>query len=127
MKRIRILILILTLVLSIGTTLAGDKGKEMTVEGELVSAKCYLRGGQTGNDHMGMKNCGTMCVKDGNPVGLLTAKGKYYPLVLPASQIADHVGHTMRATGMMKAGSMVPAMVEVKEGDSWTKVEVDLT
>jgi hypothetical protein len=57
----RILTLIFTLVLSVGTALAGDKGEEVTIEGELVSSKCYLRGGQTGNDHMGEKNCGTLC------------------------------------------------------------------
>lgn len=127
MKRTATLTLALVLIASVGTALAGGEGGKTTIEGELVSAKCYLRTGLTGNDHMGMENCGTMCAKDGNPVGLLTTKGKYYPLVVPSPQIADHIGDTMRATGTMKAGSMVPDKLEVKEGDSWKAVEVDLT
>ncbi len=50
-------------------------GQQVTVEGELVSAKCYLRADLTGNDHLGMEGCGTACVRSGNPVGLLTAEG----------------------------------------------------
>ena len=64
-------------------------GQQVTVEGELVSAKCYLRADLTGNDHLGMEGCGTACVRSGNPVGLLTAEGTYYTLVVPALEIAD--------------------------------------
>ena len=55
-------------------------GQQVSVDGELVSAKCYLREGLTGNDHLGMKDCGTACAKSGNPVGLLTSEGRYYTL-----------------------------------------------
>lgn len=127
MKRPMILSVAFVLVVSVVPALPGQEAKQATIEGELVSSKCYLRAGLTGNDHMGMENCGTMCAKAGNPVGLLTTKGKYYPLVVPSPQMADHVGDTMRATGTMKAGSMVPDKLEVKEGDSWKPVEVDLT
>ncbi len=34
-------------------------GQQVTFEGELVSAKCYLRADLTGNDHLGMTGCGT--------------------------------------------------------------------
>ncbi len=116
--------LVLVSVFLLGSTLTGQ---EKTIEGELVSAKCYLRAGQTGNDHMGMKDCGTACVKSGNPVGLLTADGKYYTLVIPAPEIVDHIGHTLRASGTIKSGSLVPDKLEMKEGDSWKEVKIDLT
>ncbi len=102
-------------------------GQQVTVEGELVSAKCYLREGLTGNEHLGMKDCGTTCVKSGNPVGLLTAEGTYYTLVVPAPEIADHIGRTLRARGTINAGSVVPDQLEMQEGDSWEAVEIDLT
>ena len=102
-------------------------GQQVSVEGELVSAKCYLREGLTGNDHLGMKNCGTACAKSGNPVGLLTSEGRYYTLVIPSPEIADHVGRRLRASGTIKSGSILPNKLEMEEGDSWKVVEIDLT
>ncbi len=107
--------------------LASGEGESKTVEGTLVSAKCYLVAGLTDNDHKGMKGCGTACVKAGNPVGLLTADGKYYTLVMPALQIADHVGHTLRVSGTAKLGSMIPKKLEMKKGDAWKEIDIDLT
>ncbi len=127
MKRATILTLALVLAAGVSTALAGGEGEGKTIEGKLVSAKCYLRAGFTGNDHAGMKGCGTACIKSGNPVGLLTADGKYYTLVIPAPEIADHIGHTHRASGTIKSGSLVPDKLEMKEGDSWKEVKVDLT
>ncbi len=102
-------------------------GQQVTVEGELVSAKCYLRADLTGNDHLGMKDCGTACVRSGNPVGLLTPEGTYYTLVIPAPEVADHIGRRLRASGIIKAGSLVPDKLEMQEGDSWEEVAIDLT
>ena len=101
-------------------------GQQVTVEGELVSAKCYLRADLTGNDHLEMEGCGTACVRSGNPVGLLTAEGMHYTLVIPAPEIADYIGRTLRARGTIKAGSVVPDQLEMQEGASWEAVEIDL-
>lgn len=127
MKRATILTLALVLAAGISTAQSISEVEGKTIEGELVSAKCYLRAGLTGNDHMGMKGCGTACVKSGNPVGLLTADGEYYTLVMPAPQIADHVGQTLRVSGTIKSGSLVPDKLEMEEGGSWKEVEIDLT
>ena len=127
MKRATILTLALVLAAGVSTALAGSEGEGKTIEGKLVSAKCYLRAGMTDNDHAGMKGCGTACVNAGNPIGLLTAEGKYYTLVIPAPQIAEHVGQTLRASGTIKAGSLVPDKLEMKEGNSWKEVKIDLT
>ena len=102
-------------------------GQQVTVEGELVSAKCYLRADLTGNDHLGMEGCGTACVRSGNPVGLLTTEGTYYTLVVPAPEIADHIGRRLRASGTIRAGSLVPDRLEVEQGNSWEEVNIDLT
>lgn len=127
MKRTTILTLALVLVAGFSAALAGGEGEGETIEGKLVSAKCYLRAGLTDNDHAGMKGCGTACVQAGNPVGLLTADGKYYTLVVPAPQIAEHVGQMLRASGSIKFGSLVPDKLEMKEGGSWKEVKIDLT
>ncbi len=127
MKRATILTLALVLAAGVSTALAGGEGEGKMIEGKLVSAKCYLRAGMTGNDHAGMKGCGTACVNAGNPVGLLTAEGKYYTLVIPAPQIAEHVGQTLRGSGTIKAGSLIPDKLEMKEGGSWKEVKIDLT
>ncbi len=116
--------LVLVSVFLLGLALTGQ---EKPIEGKLVSAKCYLRAGFINNDHAGMKGCGTACVKSGNPVGLLTADGKYYTLVIPAPEIADHIGHTLRASGPIKSGSLVPNKLEMKEGGSWNEIKIDLT
>ena len=76
MRRMRASLIVVSVFL-LGLVLTGQ---QVTVEGELVSAKCYLREGLTGNDHLGMKDCGTACVKSGNPVGLVTSEGRYYTL-----------------------------------------------
>lgn len=124
MRRTTILTLALVLAAGVSTALAGGEGEGKTIEGTLVDAKCYLRMGATGDDHMGMKGCGTMCAKKGQPVGLLTAEGKYYPLVVPAPQIAEHVGHMLRASGTVKSGSLLPDKLEMKEGSSWKEIKI---
>ena len=126
MKRATILTLAFVLAAGISTAQSVNKVEGKTIEGELVSAMCYIRAGLTGNDHMDMKGCGTACVKSGNPVGLLTTDGEYYTLVLPAPEIADHVGRTMRATGIIRSGSLAPDKLEMQEGGSWKEVKIDL-
>ncbi len=126
MKRATILTLAFVLAAGISTAQSVNKVEGKMIEGELVSAMCYLRAGLTGNDHMDMKGCGTACVKSGNPVGLVTADGEYYTLVIPAPEIADHVGRTMRATGIIRSGSLAPDKLEMQEGGSWKEVKIDL-
>jgi len=74
-----------------------DKAKKVTLTGTLVDVACYLDDGSTGNDHMGMKKCGTECLKGGSPAGLLVDQ-KLYILVFPASAFADYVGQKVTLT-----------------------------
>ncbi|MDE3246268.1 MAG: hypothetical protein KGN80_09290 [Acidobacteriota bacterium] len=54
------------------------KGKAVTVTGEVVDLSCYIQLGKRGEGH---KACGTKCVANGAPVGLVTKENKVYMLV----------------------------------------------
>ncbi|MGH9863167.1 MAG: hypothetical protein ACRD35_07065 [Candidatus Acidiferrales bacterium] len=124
MKRVVVLVLGAILVAGVSVALAGEKAAK-PVEGTLVDSKCFLAGGDKGNDHMGMKNCGSECAKSGSPLGVLTSAGKYYTLAAPSPQLADYVGQTVRATGTIKSGTILADKVEVKKGDKWEEVKFD--
>lgn len=82
-----------------GMTMDKDtKGKKVTLKGTLVDVTCYLDDGDTGNDHGGMKACGTECLKGGSPAGLLVGK-KLYIVVFPAAVFADYAGQQVELTG----------------------------
>lgn len=126
MKRFSSVFLALALVLGVGLAFAGSEGKTKTVEGTLVDTKCYFADpANTGNDHGPMKGCGTLCAKGGSPVGILTSQGKHYALVVPAPAVADHVGKTVKATGEVRDGSLVPEKgeLQVQEGNAWKTVK----
>jgi hypothetical protein len=58
-----------------------DKGKVITVQGEVLDLACYLDHGARGKKH---QQCALMCLKGGQPMGLITKDGKVYLL------LADH-------------------------------------
>lgn len=124
MKRFSVGLVALALVLGVGLAFAGGEGKSKTVEGTLVDTKCYFAGGFTANDHGPMKDCGTACAKGGSPVGILTTQGKHYALVVAAPAVAEHVGKTVKTTGEVREGSLIPekGQLQVKEGNSWKTV-----
>ncbi|MGH9789541.1 MAG: hypothetical protein ACRD4U_12655 [Candidatus Acidiferrales bacterium] len=124
-KSVAIVIVALTLALGVGATFAAEKGK--SVEGVLVDTACYLKNGAKTNDHGPMKNCGTACAKGGIPVGILTAQGKYITLGVAAPMVADHVGKTVRASGEVKEGVLLPDKFEVQEGSAWKEVKLGPT
>lgn len=49
-----------------------------TVTGEVIDLSCYTQLGKKGEAH---KACGTLCVANGAPVGLLTKEGKVYMIL----------------------------------------------
>ena len=52
-------------------------GKPATVTGEVVDVSCYLQLGKRGEAHV---PCGTKCINNGQPIGLLDAKDNLYLL-----------------------------------------------
>ena len=53
-------------------------GKATTVVGEIIDLSCYLQVGKHGDKH---RDCGQKCVRNGQPVGLLTEDGTVYMLI----------------------------------------------
>jgi hypothetical protein len=52
-------------------------GKPASVTGEVVDVSCYLQLGKRGEAHI---PCGTKCITNGQPIGLLDAKGDLWIL-----------------------------------------------
>jgi hypothetical protein len=53
------------------------KGKPATVVGEVIDVSCYAQLGKRGDKHIA---CGTKCLQNGNPAGILDDKGNVYTL-----------------------------------------------
>ena len=81
-----------------------------TVVGEVVDVSCYLQLGKRGEAHI---PCGQKCVRNGQPIGLLTDRGKLY-LVIPeehhprrdgeaslVEKFAELMAQRVRVTGMV--------------------------
>lgn len=101
------------------------KGKNVTLKGTLVDVACYLDDHDTGNDHMGMKSCGTECLKGGSPAGLLVGK-KLYILAFPAPAFADYVGKQVELTGeLFDSTNFTPAKAAVVD-KSGKKTNINL-
>jgi hypothetical protein len=53
-------------------------GKVVTEVGEIIDLSCYLQLGKHGEKH---KACGTKCITNNQPIGLLTKSGEVYMLM----------------------------------------------
>ncbi len=53
-------------------------GKAVSLTGEIVDLSCYLQVGKHGDKH---RDCGQKCVRNGQPVGLVTQDGSVYMLI----------------------------------------------
>jgi hypothetical protein len=88
-----------------------SKGKPETVKGELVDISCYMQLGKTGEKHI---DCGSKCVRNGQPAGILTSDKELY-IVIPEEHhprrdgqvdirdvMANNMGKQVIATGMVQ-------------------------
>ncbi len=122
MKIIRILAVIALLA---GTIATGRAQENQIWTGSLVDASCYLTdNSQSGDDHVGMKQCGKACLKMGRPAGILTPDKKFFMLVAPAPDLADYVGQPIRVTGKLRNGSILVDKFEVKKPSGWVAVKI---
>lgn len=80
-RKLKVLLMGLCLVLAFSAVSAFGVGEDGSWTGEVVDLACYVASGAHGSEHQG---CAKSCVKNGQPMGLLTADGT---LVLLA---ADH-------------------------------------
>ncbi|HXZ78395.1 MAG TPA: hypothetical protein VEG30_00585 [Terriglobales bacterium] len=88
-----------------------NKGKPETISGEVVDVSCYMQLGKTGAKHA---DCGGKCVKNGQPIGILTSSKELY-LVIPEEHhprrdgqtnirdaFAAQMGKQVKVTGMVQ-------------------------
>jgi hypothetical protein len=57
------------------------KGKAATVTGEVIEVSCFLQLGKRGEKHI---PCGTKCIQNGQPIGIVDDKGTVYVLFAEA-------------------------------------------
>ena len=113
-RKIIISLSILTLLALAGLTVAADQ-QEGTWTGEVVDIACYVGSGAKGPDHRG---CAKSCVKNGQPMGLLTDDGT---LVLLA---ADHKNGAPFEALKDLAGDMAQVRGTLAEKDGMKVVTV---
>lgn len=124
MKFIRIVVAVLAFAgAAAGVPPRADENQIWT--GSLVDASCYLTdNAQSGNEHMGMSQCGVACLKMGRPAGIVTAEKKFFVLIAPSPDIAEYVGQPIRITGKLRNGSILVDKLEVKKSNTWVAVKL---
>ncbi len=103
MKRKAILF---TLCVALTTMVLGTAGAKdtQTWTGEVLDLACYVAQGATGPDHAG---CAKTCVKNGQPMGLLTDDGTLILLAAdhkdgaPYEALKDHAGEQVEVVGTL--------------------------
>jgi hypothetical protein len=85
-------------------------GKVVTLVGEIIDYSCYLSLGKHGTKH---RDCGQKCLKNGQPIGLLTKDGALYLLMEEEHDqrrdgltnfreaAIEHMAYVMEVTGTM--------------------------
>jgi hypothetical protein len=122
--KMRILSVVAAVLALVLVARAADKG---SWTGTLVDVYCYLQDdSNVGNEHSGMKTCGTDCLRNGRPAGLVTPDKKFYILVAPSPALAKYVGEPIRVTGQMINGTIVADKVEVKKSAKWEAIDIQI-
>jgi hypothetical protein len=102
--------------------------QNVTIEGKLVSASCYLpdkSASTTGDSMGGAEHCGSGCLQQGKPGGLLTKDNAFYILDAPSLRLAPFVGQEIRVTGQEESTDILsPKSVDVKKGDGWQSIDI---
>jgi hypothetical protein len=104
---------------------AAEEKQKVTLEGTLVSASCYLADhSSTGNDMGEVKGCGTGCLKQGKPAGLVTKEKQFHILDAPSLLLAPYVGQEMRVTGIDYNGVISVKKAEVRKDGKWEETDI---
>jgi hypothetical protein len=105
-KRIGLLVFILTVFLAFGQT---KPGTPITVVGEVIDTQCYLSGATGPGKGARHKECAINCAKGGIPIGILEEKsGTVYftgqtKLAMTTANVIliDYVADRVRVTGRL--------------------------
>ncbi len=78
--------------------------------------------GEKDDNHGNVASCGHMCLTMGQPAGMVTADDTVHASVAPASDLAAHVGHTIRVIGTLHHGAILARQAETNSNDPYTDV-----
>jgi hypothetical protein len=124
MKTMRFMAVLAVLAAMIGPAALGAEENQVWT-GSLVDASCYATDNtQSGDEHMGMKQCGQACLKMGRPAGILTSDKNFFVLLAPSPDVAEYVGQAIRITGKLRNGSILVDKFEVKKPSGWVTVKI---
>lgn len=91
-----------------------EEGKSMSFQGELVDMACYVAHEGKGAKH---KSCAQSCIRDGAPMGILTANEELVLLVedhdakKPYVALKEKAGEQVKVTGTFFERGGLPALV----------------
>ena len=107
-------------------TSAAHAAGRITLQGTLISSTCYLDSSNhpTGNDMGSRKNCGSDCLKRGDPAGLVTKDNDFHILVVSSIRLAPYVGQQVRVTGNDHNGTITVDRVEVSRNGKWEAIDL---
>jgi hypothetical protein len=117
------LLVMLAIAVGISCLYAAEKEK-VTLQGTLVSSACYLGGNQTGDEMGGEKHCGSRCLSNGDPGGLVTKEKQFHILVAPSLRLAAYVGQEVRVTGIDHNGVIAVEKAEVSKDGKWEEINL---
>ncbi len=120
MKRIVSAAAVLVMLAAFAAVAGAAEQASVTVKGEIVDLACYLDHGARGEGH---RMCAQTCLKNGEPMGLLTADGTVYLLMAPHDdatafeQAKTLAADQVQVTGPVaeKAGIKAISVTQVKK------------
>jgi hypothetical protein len=122
----KVICILAVLAILAGTQSTARAQENQVWTGSLVDASCYLTdNAQSGDEHMGMKQCGVACLKMGRPAGILTSDKKFFVLLAPSPDVAEYVGQPIRITGKLRNGSILVDKFEVKKPAGWAQIKLN--
>ena len=117
-------ILILICSMALGLLYPQNQGKkrntkDLQIEGEVVDLTCYTSRGLSGAGH---KACATRCLTRGAPAGLVDQDGNIFVIIAPSPGYASYAAQTIRLSGSVKDGRIIPNKMEEMTGKNWAEV-----
>jgi hypothetical protein len=100
------------------------KGKPQTVVGEIVEVSCFLQFGKRGEKHI---PCGSKCIENGQPIGIVDDKGVLYTLFAEAHDPRRDGKADLKATflPLLAKRVSVTGMVQESKGSHGLFVDDD--
>ena len=95
------------------------KTKDSQIEGEVVDLTCYTSRGLSGAGH---KSCATRCLTRGAPAGLVDQDGNIFVIIAPSPGYASYAAQTIRLSGSVEDGRIIPNRMEAITGKTWAEV-----